>query len=57
MNDVERTTYWWKRAKASDEKLDRIRKLYKRRCEQTVYQFTDGEEMFLADVREVLDGA
>ncbi|MFC9761673.1 hypothetical protein [Rhodococcus jostii] len=55
MNDIERTTYWWKRAQSSEEKLDRIRKLYKERCKQTVWQFTEGEEMFLADIREVLD--
>lgn len=37
--------------------LGEIRHLYDDRCEATVRNFTDGEELFLADISEVLERA
>ena len=34
-----------------------VRSLYEKRCAETIHAFTDGEELFLADLRTVLDGA
>lgn len=27
MNDIERSTYWWKRARAAEEAIDRVEKV------------------------------
>jgi len=40
----------------AQKKLAKIRKLYERRCAETVENFTEEEEMFLYDIRCVLDG-
>lgn len=37
------------------EKIERIRALYAERCAETVNDFTEGEELFLADISEALN--
>lgn len=43
-----------KEIKRLQTKLDRIEALYKSRCKATVHDFTEGEEMFLADLSMIL---
>lgn len=40
----------------TDKKLAKVRKLYEQRCAETVDESTEGEELFLSDLRAVLDG-
>lgn len=46
----------WKAMVKAHQKLDKIYALYTKRCEETVTEFTDGEEIFLADLSMILEG-
>lgn len=43
--------------RSAEATVAEIRKLYLRRCEATIHHVSDGEEMFLADISEVLERA
>ena len=45
-----------RRAERAETQLKAVRELYKERCAETVEVCTDEEDLFLADLRDILDG-
>lgn len=54
MNYYAKPCTW--RCEEAQDKLQKIHALYTKRCEETVDDYTDGEEMFLADLSMILEG-